>query len=130
MCKQKYTAWREWPTRKKTPGKGFELGRVEGKWVPDDVRFGVVISSTRVGACHSQPRLLARRPLRTHTHAGHTQDFCTLLERVEASGRDDLFVQTVKCRGQCERGTNQRRSYRMCPRRASRASLPERRRFC
>ena len=33
-------------------------------------------------------------------------DYCTLLERVEASGRDDLFVQTVKCRGSCERGPN------------------------
>ena len=33
-------------------------------------------------------------------------DYCTLLERVEACGRDDLFVQTVKCRGSCERGPN------------------------
>lgn len=33
-------------------------------------------------------------------------DYCTLLERVEAADHDDLFVQTVKCRGSCERGPN------------------------
>ena len=33
-------------------------------------------------------------------------DYCTLLEVVEASGRDDLFVETVGCRGSCERGPN------------------------
>ena len=34
-------------------------------------------------------------------------DYCTLLERCRPRGRyDDLFVQTVKCRGSCERGPN------------------------
>ena len=33
-------------------------------------------------------------------------DYCSLLERVEASGREDLFVETVGCRGSCERGPN------------------------
>mmetsp|Transcript_28328 Transcript_28328/g.84817 ORF Transcript_28328/g.84817 Transcript_28328/m.84817 type:complete len:149 (+) Transcript_28328:224-670(+) len=69
MCKQKYAAWKEWPTKKKEPGKGFEQGRVTPKWIPGD-------------------------------------DYCTMLERVEAAGRDDLYVQTVSCRGGCERGPN------------------------
>jgi hypothetical protein len=33
-------------------------------------------------------------------------DYCTLLERVEAADHADLYVQTVKCRGSCERGPN------------------------
>ena len=69
MCKQKYAAWKNFQTTGKTPGKGFEQGRVSPKWTPRD-------------------------------------DYCTLLDRVEASGRDDLFVETVGCRGSCERGPN------------------------
>ena len=48
MCKQKYAAWKNFQTTGKTPGKGFEQGRVSPKWTPRD-------------------------------------DYCTLLDRVEAS---------------------------------------------
>mmetsp|Transcript_18777 Transcript_18777/g.57833 ORF Transcript_18777/g.57833 Transcript_18777/m.57833 type:complete len:149 (+) Transcript_18777:383-829(+) len=34
------------------------------------------------------------------------EEYSTLAERVEASGRDDIFVEAVKCRGACERGPN------------------------
>lgn len=33
-------------------------------------------------------------------------DYCTLAERVAASGRDDIAVEIVGCRGTCERGPN------------------------